>query len=59
MLLEPVLLYVWGGRQLPLPGPLGVSWWFPWRLAATVEVVLGGALVLLAHRRRRSPSQIV
>lgn len=56
MLLEPVLLSLWGQRQLPLPGPLGISWWFQWRLAATLEAVLGGVLVLLAIGHRRPPS---
>ena len=56
MLLEPVLLTVWGQRRLPLPGPLGISWAFQWRLAATVEVVVGAVLVILGVRRRGAPA---
>lgn len=59
MVFEPILLLLWGGRQLPLPGPLGISWWFQWRLAATVEVAVGAVLVLLAIRRQGSPAQTV
>jgi hypothetical protein len=52
MILEPVVLALWGERQLPLPAPLGISWWFEWRVAATVEVVIGMLLLLFAVRRR-------
>ena len=52
MILEPVVLALWGPRQLPLPGPLGISWWFEWRVSASVKVVIGTLLVLFAVRSR-------
>jgi len=52
MVLEPLVLDLWSGRRLPLPEPLAISWWFEWRSAATVEVLLGALLVVLATRRR-------
>ena len=52
MIFEPVVLALWGGRQLPLPAPLGISWWFEWQAAATVEVLIGVLLVVFAVGRR-------
>jgi hypothetical protein len=42
---------LWGGRQLPLPAPLGISWAFEWQAAATVEVLIGLLLMAFAVRR--------
>lgn len=49
---EPLVLSVFGGRRIPLPPPLYLSWNFAWTTVYVLEVALGAVIIgaFLARR---------